>query len=133
MQKRDDSKRLSPEENAEVFRSHFEKLPLYNSESYSTYQCSYQRPVMNSISLILDEEEVKKAALRLKNKAPRASGLTAQMFKSLARCIGYLKNIIVDIWVNEFYPPQWDTTGQLVILFLAIIEVSCCLKLPTRC
>ena len=119
MQKEDGSKCVSSEANAEVFRHHFEKL--YNREPVfdaSVLETLPRLPPMQSMCTVPDDEEIRKSILRLKNNAPGASGLTAPMFKSLAQdaqCFEYLRNIIVDIWVNESYPAQWDT-GRLVIL-----------------
>ena len=119
MKKEDGSKCVSSEENAEVFRIHFSKL--YNREE------SYDPSILSSITpCLLDDDfsqtpnvdEIRKAVLRLKNKAPGASGLTAPMFKSLTEdelCFDYFVKIIVDIWENETYPSQWDL-GKLVIL-----------------
>ena len=119
MQKADGSKCTTPEENADVFRAHFEKL--YNREEMfdpSVLQSVPQSPTMNSLSTIPDAIEIKKAILRLKDKAPGSSGITAAMLKSLidnVHCFNYFVSIIVDIWSNETYPTTWDF-GKLVIL-----------------
>ena len=119
MTKENGEKCSTAEENARVFKDHFEKL--YNrTPSYdpSVLDLLDQHPIMESTGLPPQDEEISNAISRLKNKAPGASGLTAQMFKSLLRdeqCFSYLKSIISDIWINEIYPSQFDI-GKLIVL-----------------
>ena len=119
MTKENGDKCSSAEENTRVFKNHFEKL--YNrTPSYdpSVLDLLDQHPIMESTGLPPQDEEISKAISRLKNKAPGASGLTAQMFKSLLRheqCLSYLKSIISDIWIKEIYPSQFDI-GKLIVL-----------------
>ena len=135
MTKEDGSKAQTKEENAEVFRVHFEKLysrpPNYNP---SCIDCLTQRPVSHELSIPPNLEEIKSAIKRLKTNPPGQSGLTAQMFKSLAQdnsTLELLKNIICDFWENETPPTDLDI-GQLKILpkkgdlvSQEIIEESC--------
>ena len=119
MTKEDGSKTHTSEENAEVFRVHFEKLysrtPNYDP---SCIDCLNQRPISHELSTAPTQEEIKSAIKRLKTNSPGQSGLTAQMFKSLAQDVSTLKlvtNIVNEFWENEVPPSDWDI-GLLKIL-----------------
>ena len=65
-----------------------------------------------------DDEEIKKAAATLKNKAPGSSGLLPQFLKALTEdetTYTILKEIILDFWESEKPPKQW-LYGLLKIL-----------------
>ena len=119
MIKQNGDKCNNSEENAEVFRDHFEKL--YDRPATfdpSVLDFLEQQPLIPNIDSIPDDDEIRKAISHLKNKAPGNSSLTPQMFKSLLNgslCFNLLKDIIVDIWVNEICPKDWNT-GLLRIL-----------------
>ena len=119
MTKENGEKCSTPEENANVFRTHFEKLynrtPTYDE---SVLDLLDEHPTIESTALLPQDEEISKAITHLKNKAPGASGLTSQMFKSLLQhdqCFNHLRTIISDIWIYETYPSQFDI-GKLVVL-----------------
>ena len=76
MTKSDGTLCKTSEENAEVFRIHFEKLfdrePEFNVDAASWIE---QSPVLLEYDDFPDDEEIKKAAATLKNNAPGSSGL----------------------------------------------------------
>ena len=119
MYKEDGTKCQSPEDNAEVFKKHFEKL--YNKPSNSDPSILdhlEDSPIDDPLGFTPSIEEVRSAINHLKNNSPGESGITAQMFKSIAQdniCFDYLFRIVSNIWSNEECPPQWDI-GRLVIL-----------------
>ena len=84
MKKPDGSLCETPEENAEVFRHHFENL-------YSTIP-NTDESVLEHVEAVLippaldalpDNEEIRKAIQSLHNTAPGNSGLPAQLWKAL--------------------------------------------------
>ena len=119
MRKEDGSKCQSPEENAEIFKNHFEKL--YNKPANfdpNILNHLDECPIDDSLGVTPSTEEVHSAIKHLKNNSPGESGITAQMLKSIALdvvCFDYLYRIITDIWSSEKCPSQWDI-GRLVIL-----------------
>ena len=119
MTKSDGSMCKNGEENAEVFRIHFEKLfdrePDFNVDAASWIE---QSPVLLEYDDIPDDEEIMKAASTLKNKAPGSSGLLPQFWKALIEdetTYTILKEIILDFWESEKPPKQW-LYGLLKIL-----------------
>ena len=84
MKKSDGTKCASPEENAEVFREHFNKLydrePVFDPTVIDLLE---RQPVFDGLDHPPTDDEITKATLSLKNNAPGESGLTPQMFKSL--------------------------------------------------
>ena len=118
MKKEDGTMCVSPEENAEVFRKHFETL--YERDP------SYDPTVLN---LMQQREEVgcgdtptvteiDKAIRNLKNTKPGISGLSSQLFKALLaeeESATLLRRIVIDFWETELPPDEWEK-GQLVIL-----------------
>ena len=119
MQREDGSKAQSPEENAEIFLTHFEKLyarvPEFDPPVIDLLE---QKAVFEDASQHPSMEEIRSAIRHLKNNAPGESGLTAQMFKSLSKdekTLEILRQIIVEFWDKEVPPTEWDT-GMLKIL-----------------
>lgn len=119
MTKPDGSKCKSAEENAEVFKVHFEQLynrqPTFNPDALDLLD---QHPVRKGIDHLPTDEEIKKAVSRLKNNAPGESGLTSQMFKSIVEDIEtftLLRNVVTELWNTETPPSEWDI-GLLKIL-----------------
>ena len=119
MSKEDGTKAQTSEENAEVFRAHFERLysrpPNFDP---TCIDCIDQRQVNLQISGPPNRDEIIAAIRRLKTNSPGKSGLTAQMFKSLASneiTLQLLNDIISDFWENETPPSDWDI-GLLKIL-----------------
>ena len=119
MCKEDGSKYITSKENADVFKRHFEKL--YRREP------SYDRTVLDLLDqLPLQQEydspptddDIKKAVLGLRNKAPGDSGITPRMLKSILKdeqLYIIFKHIIIDFWENELPPELWEI-GLLKIL-----------------
>ena len=107
------------EENAEVFRSHFDLLfdrqPEFNLDAASWFE---QSPILLEYDDPSDDEEIKKAVLKLKDKAPGNSGLLSRFWKALLDdevTFDILKQIIMDFWRSEKPPKQW-LQGLLKIL-----------------
>ena len=119
MTKNDGSKCKSAEENAEVFKIHFEQL--YNRQAIFDPQALDsldQQPVKEGIDHHPTLEEIKKAVMRLKNTAPGESGITSQMYKSLVEDVNtftLLTNVVSELWNAEKPPTEWDV-GLLKIL-----------------
>ena len=119
MTKNDGSKCKSAEENAEVFKIHFEQL--YDREPTfdpTVLDLLDQHPVMEGIDHCPTNDEIRKAVNRLKNKAPGESGLTSQMFKCLTEdeiTFDLLTTVITELWNTESPPAEWDV-GLLKIL-----------------
>lgn len=77
--KEDGSKAKTSEENADVFRVHFEKLYNRKPEFDPTIiESLEQRTVAHEISIPPNTDEIKSAIGRLKNNSPGKSGLTAR-------------------------------------------------------
>ena len=109
----------TPEENAEVFHKHFDKLYNRNATfDLSILDLLDPLPTDQSTSLPPNSNEIRTAIQHLRNNAPGESGLTAQMFKSIItdnQCFAYLEAIIVEMWNSQSHPSEWDV-GRLVIL-----------------
>ena len=118
MTKDDKSKCVSAEENAEVFRAHFQKL--FDREPDCTKDFDHF-PQLNSITEIPDlpdDTEIADACRSLKNKAPGDSGLKPELWKALltdSRTFHLLKSLVLDFWTSEVPPKQW-MMGLLRIL-----------------
>ena len=101
MRKEDGTLCETAEENAEVFRSHFQKLygqpPVYDE---SIINLLPQRPVV-SVDSLPDDTEIKKAISKLKENAPGDSGIPAKAWKVLSEheeTFEILKLIVQDFW-----------------------------------
>ena len=119
MKKEDGSKCSTSEENAEVFRSHFEKLygrtPTFDPTVIDLIE---PKPAITDISHPPSDDEISTATKGLKNNAPGESGLSPRFFKALThsnRTFTILKDILIDFWENELPPKQWEI-GLLKIL-----------------
>lgn len=119
MQKDDGSKCKTPEENAEVFRCHFEKLygrqPSFDRAVIDNLE---QQPIVQECDHLPTDDEIRKAVRKMKNKAPGVSGLSPQLWKALAQddnTYNILKMIVLDFWETELPPEQWQK-GLLKIL-----------------
>ena len=118
MTKDDKSKCVSAEENAEVFKAHFQKL--FDREPDCTKDFDHF-PQLNSITEIPDlpdDTEIADACRSLKNKAPGDSGLKPELWKALltdSRTFHLLKSLVLDFWTSEVPPKQW-MMGLLRIL-----------------
>ena len=119
MVKEDGTKCRSSDENADVFKKHFQKLygrtPTFDQ---SVIDLLHQQPTFDGLQHPPSDQEIIDAAKHLKNKAPGESGLTPRMIKSIChdnRTFTLLRDIILDFWENELPPEQWET-GLLQIL-----------------
>ena len=92
MTKPDGTKCKSSEENADVFRNHFDKLynrePTFDPEVLDSID---QHPVLTECQNRPNDIDIKKALLRLKNKAPGDTGITPLMLKACIHDERYFK------------------------------------------
>ena len=100
MKKSDGSKCVNAEENAEVFREHFQKLyerePIYD---HTVIELLEQQPVFEGVDHNPTDDEIIKATQSLKNNAPGESGVTPLMFKSLittSETFAILKDVVLE-------------------------------------
>ena len=118
MRKPDGSLCTSTEENAEVFRSHFEGLYTTTPEYDETVlDLLHEVPITASDATPTDEE-IRKATMKLRNNAPGNSGLSAQLWKALLSqddAFKLFSDIVKRVWENEEVPDEWNT-GLLKIL-----------------
>ena len=119
MTKSDGSKCKSAEENADVFKVHFEQLydrkPTFDPNALDLLE---QHPVKEGVDHLPTDQEIRKAVSRLKNNAPGETGITSQMFKSIIEdpeTFTLLRNVVTDLWNTENPPSEWDI-GLLKIL-----------------
>jgi len=117
--KEDGSECLNSQENADVFKKHFQNLyekdPLYDNDVLNLLD---QLPTQLGADSIPTDGEIMKAVRNLRNTAPGDSGITPRMLKAIVtdcRLYAVLKSIIHDFWENELPPEQWET-GLLKIL-----------------
>lgn len=107
------------EENAEVFRSHFQKLyGLPPNFDHNVANQIPQRPVVIGLEDAPDDTEIKRAISTLKENAPGDSGIPAKVWKVLSEyedTFEILKLIIHDYWESELTPTEWEK-GLLTIL-----------------
>ena len=119
MKKPDGSLCSSPEENAGVFRNHFEKL--YGRTAAfdpSVLDLLETMPAVPNCDHTPTSEEIMAACHKLKDKSPGESGLTPQMWKALTtnqETFALLENVIVEFWESELTPSEWEK-GLLTIL-----------------
>ena len=109
----------SPAENAEVFRQHFMQLyqrnPVYEESVLDMLQ---QHPIAEGHAHPPNDDEIRWATKKLKNKAPGESGICSQAWKALiedANTFEILKEIVLEFWENEFTPSEWEK-GLLKVL-----------------
>jgi exonuclease III len=119
MKKADGSKCTNSEENAEVFREHFQKLygrqPKYD---FTVLELLERKPIFEGLDHTPTNAEIIKATTSLKNNAPGESGLTPLMFKTLIsnkETLALLREVVVDFWNTENAPEQWEV-GLLKII-----------------
>ena len=119
MKKPDGTVCKTPEENATVFRDHFQQLygrqPAFDA---SVLEALSQHQTVPNLEHTPDDVEIKKATRKLKDKAPGDSDICPQVWKALIEhqpTYAVLKSVIVDFWENEIPPEEWET-GLLKIL-----------------
>ena len=119
MKKSDGTVCTTPEENAEVFRKHFEKLygrqPEYDPTVLDNLP---QQPVANDCDHLPTDEEIHKAVLLLKNTGPGDTGICAPVWKCLLESdetFDLIKQFVVSFWIDEHPPSEWEI-GVLKIL-----------------
>ena len=118
MQKEDGTLATTPEENAEVFVKHFDKL--YNRQpefDESVLDLLDQHPIAADCDHPPTDEEIQKAISALKN-APGDSGICPPIWKALAgseETFNLLRPIILHFWETEVTPEEWEI-GLLKIL-----------------
>ena len=119
MCKEDGTTCLNSQENAEVFKKHFQKLygkdPSYDNSVINLLE---QLPTHEGFDSIPTDDEIINAVKGLRNKAPGDSGITPRMIKAIVNDNGLfsiLKSILIDFWENELPPQQWEV-GLLKIL-----------------
>ena len=119
MKKSDGTVCSTPEENAEVFRQHFEKLygrkPAYDPTVLDDLP---QHPVVNECDHLPTDDEVCKAVQLLKNTGPGETGISAHVWKCLlnsSETFSLIKQFVLTFWINEKPPPEWEV-GVLKIL-----------------
>ena len=119
MKKPDGSRCKSAEENAEVFRAHFQTLygrtPTYDA---TVLEMLTQHPVVVNCDHVPSDDEIRSATNRLKNKGPGLSGICPQAWKALLEndnAFQILRLVILEFWVSEMPPEEWQT-GLLKIL-----------------
>ena len=109
MKKSDGSKCVNAEENAEVFRNHFQKLyerePIYDP---TVIELIERQPVFEGVDHNPTDVKIIKATQSLKNNAPGESGLTPLMFKyllALPETFTILKDVVLE-FRNTEKPPD---------------------------
>ena len=119
MKKADGSLCKTPEENAEVFRVHFEKL-FSKTPSYdpTVLEDLPQKPVVEDCDAPPTDEEIAKAVKQLKNSGPGESGVNAKVWKCLLKSpetYALIKKFVMNFWMDEEVPSEWEL-GVLKIL-----------------
>ena len=119
MKKEDGSLCKSPQENADVFHTHFHRLyglpPKYDA---TVIEAIPQRPVVQGYDTPPSDKEILSAVSKLKEKAPGESGIPAKVWKILSdeeNTFNILKSIVLDFWHTELTPTEWEK-GLLTIL-----------------
>lgn len=119
MRKQDGSLASSPEENAAVFASHFEKL--YGREASFDWSVLDDVP-QHSIRADLDEVpsdlELHGAIHHLRNTAPGLSGLKAAAWKAItasSAAFAEFRAVFMELWQDEIMPESWNS-GLLAVL-----------------
>ena len=119
MRKTDGTLCRTPEQNADVFREHFQTLynrqPVFDA---SVLHLIPQQEVYDGYDHAPTSEEIRKATWKLKEKGPGDSGITAQIWKAIVeneQTFRILECIITDFWESETPPEDWQK-GLLKIL-----------------
>ena len=115
----DGSYAKTPEENAGVFASHFQKLYGFTSLSDdSVVELLRQRTVAVGLDHPPTTTEVRAALGKLRNTAPGDSGIPARAWKALGltdESLALVMGFVLDFWESEEMPTEWET-GLLKIL-----------------
>ena len=119
MKRPDGTSCSTPEENAQVFHSHFQTL--FDKEAIydeSVLEELPQHHIHQHCDYRPTDEEIKIATRKLKNNAPGDSGIMPQLLKCLLHhqeTFLLLKTVILQIWDSETVPEEWNI-GHLIIL-----------------
>ena len=119
MKRPDKSVCKTPEENAEVFKEHFEKLfsrlPNYD---VSVLEMLDQLTPVEDLDHPPTDEEIHLAIKNLRNTGPGESGICAQVYKCLSGSVdsyNRMKQMILHFWETGEIPAEWEI-GILKIL-----------------
>ena len=118
MKKKDGSLCKTPEENAEVFREHFEKLYGRKPEYDPTVLDDLPQHPVSDCDEAPTNEEISKAVQKLKNSGPGESGISAHVWKCLEKSpdtFPLIKKFVRSFWTKEELPSEWEL-GVLKIL-----------------
>ena len=119
MKKEDGSVCKTPEENAEVFRAHFEKLYGRTPEfDLSILNSLHQHPLAQDSHQMPNVTEIREAVQNLKNRAPGESGIPPQALKAIIDnedTFDVLRLVVQEFWESEVTPKEWEV-GLLKIL-----------------
>ena len=119
MRKSDGSLYKTPEENTEVFRSHFHQLyGRQPSFDVTVLDSLPQKDICLNCDYNPTENEIRKATQKLKDNGPGDSGICPQVWKSLVQNengMQLLKSVITKFWENEITPEEWEI-GLLKVL-----------------
>ena len=119
MKRPDKSVCKTPEENAEVFREHFDQLFCRQPEyDVTVLELLDQLPTVEDVDHAPTDEEIRDAVHLLRNSGPGESGLCAPAYKCLLESeetFAILRQIVLQFWETEEVPLDWET-GLLKIL-----------------
>ena len=119
MKKEDGTSCSTPEENAQVFRSHFEKLYSRPANYDPTVIDELpQHAVAQQCDQLPTDDEIRKAVQKLRNSGPGDTGICAQAWKCLLKSeetYPLIKQFVISFWRDEIVPTDWET-GVLKIL-----------------
>ena len=111
MKKPDGTLCTSAEENASVFRDHFQQLYDRSSSFDPTVLDSLpQLPVFEGYDFLPSDDEISKATTKLKNSALGESGISSYEWKCLLNNEAtylQLRSMIHHMWNTETIPDEW--------------------------
>ena len=109
----------TPEENATVFRDHFNTLYSRQPEfDISVLDNLRQHPVASNCENQPNDEEITKATRSLKDRWPGDSWICVQVWKAIIEnkeTFTILKLVIIGFWESKIPPTEWEI-GLLKIL-----------------
>ena len=113
-------KAKSPEENVQVFERHFSQLygrePVIN---WGAVDDAPQHPIATDAETTPTDDEIRRAASRLRETSPGASGVPAAAWKVLCMhdraSFALVKRMVLHLWETESIDSAWEI-GLLAIL-----------------